>query len=93
MGWETRYIGAYPLTQDGSQVAPAALVSNLRVKREINRETHLTLDLLNVFNRAYYDIAYNQDYQITPTSALQPSAVTVHPGEPRQLRIGLQVRF
>ncbi len=93
LGWETRYIGAYPLTQDGSQVAPAALVSNLRVKREINRETHLTLDLLNVFNRAYYDIAYNQDYQITPTSALQPSAVTVHPGEPRQLRIGLQVRF
>ena len=92
-GWETRYIGSYPLTQDGSQTAPAALVSNLRVNREIEKDVHLTLDVLNVFNRAYYDIAYNQDYQITPTAPVQPNGITVHPGEPRQVRIGLQIYY
>ncbi|MEJ1958565.1 MAG: hypothetical protein WDM70_03145 [Nitrosomonadales bacterium] len=34
---ETRYIGAYPLTQDGSLTAPSALVTNLRIEREILR--------------------------------------------------------
>jgi outer membrane receptor protein involved in Fe transport len=92
-GWETRYIGSYPLTQDGTQTAPAALVSNLRVNREIEKDVHLTLDVLNVFNRPYYDIAYNQDYQVSPTAQAQPSGMTVHPGEPRQVRLGIQLLF
>ena len=35
-GVETRYIGRYPLAQDGSLMAPSAIVTNLRVQRELS---------------------------------------------------------
>ena len=54
----------------------------------------MSLDVLNVFNRSYYDIAYNQDYQTSPSiSTLNLNGITVHPGEPRQLRISLMMKF
>ena len=93
MGWETRYIGTYPLTQDGSQVAPSALVSNFRIKRKMNERTYLSVDLLNVFNREYYDMVYSQDYQVSLASKPEPNGITVHPGEPRQVRLGLSIGF
>jgi outer membrane receptor protein involved in Fe transport len=92
-GLVTRYIGGYPLSQDGSLRAPSAIVTNLRVRREITPNVGLTLDVLNLFDRQYYDIAYQQDFRVTPASPVVPSGVTVHPGEPRQVRVGLNVRF
>jgi outer membrane receptor for Fe3+-dicitrate len=92
-GWETRYIGPYPLSQDGTLTAPSAVVSNFRLTRQFNPKVSLSLDVLNVFNRKYYDIAYEQDYQVTPNSALVPSGVTVHPGEPRAFRLTLALRY
>ena len=90
-GLVTRYIGSYPLSQDGSLVAPSSTVTNLRVSRALTPKVSLSVDLLNVFNRRYYDIAYEQDYQLAPASPVVPNGVTVHPGEPRQLRITLRV--
>lgn len=92
-GWETRYIGPYPLSQDGSLTAPSAVVSNFRLTRQFNPKVSLSLDVLNVFNRQYYDIAYEQDYQVSPSSALVPSGVTVHPGEPRAFRLTLALQY
>lgn len=91
--WETRYISGYPLTQDGSLKAPSAVVSNLQVKRVITPYLTLSIEGLNLFNRQYYDIAYEQDYRVTPTSPIVPEGITVHPGEPRQLRVGLNFTF
>ncbi|QBB69314.1 TonB-dependent receptor [Pseudolysobacter antarcticus] len=88
-----RYIGGYPLTQDGSLRAPSALVANLRVQRQLNDWAALSLDVLNLFDRKYYDIAYGQDYQISPTSPLVPNGITVHPGEPRELRLTLRLKL
>ena len=93
MGWETRYMGAYPLTQDGSQVAPSAVVSNFRLKRRMNPSTQLSMDVLNVFNRQYFDVAYSQDYQLSRTASPEPQGITFHPGEPRQLRLGVSISF
>ena len=93
VGVETRYIGQYPLAQDGSLTAPSAIVTNVRVRREISSRTAVSLDALNLFNRQYYDIAYQQDYRVSPTSPLVPSGITVHPGEPRQLRVTLELRL
>ena len=90
---ETRYIGGYPLTQDGSQKAPSAIVTNLRVQRELSAKATLTVDALNLFNRKYYDIAYAQDYRATPTGPEVPDGVTVHPGEPREIRLSLNYKF
>ena len=92
-GLVTRYIGAYPLSQDGTLRAQSTLINNLRLQRAIDKNWHLTLDVLNLFNRQYYDIAYEQDYQITPTSPINPTGITVHPGEPRQMRLTAHYRF
>ncbi len=86
-----RYIGRYPLSQDNTLQAPPAIVTSLRVRRELTPRVALALDVLNLFNRRYYDIAYQQDYQVSPVAAVVPGGVTVHPGEPRQLRLTLRV--
>jgi outer membrane receptor protein involved in Fe transport len=92
-GLVTRYIGPYPLSQDGSLRAPSATVTNLRVRRELTSSVSVTLDALNLFDRKYYDIAYQQDYQSSTTSPVVPNGVTVHPGEPRQVRVSLNVKL
>ena len=69
---ETRYIGSYPLTQDGTLTAPSAIVTNVQVQHELSRDFSVQMDVLNLFNREYYDIAYAQDYQVTPTSPVVP---------------------
>ena len=92
---EIRYIGSYPLSQDGSLTAPSALVTNLRVGREISQKATVSLDALNLFNRQYYDIAYQQDYAVVRPNIniSNPNGITVHPGEPRQLRVTLRLKF
>jgi outer membrane receptor protein involved in Fe transport len=85
------YIGGYPVSQDGSLRAPSSTVTNLRVQRELSPHVALSLDVLNVFDRKYYDIAYDQDYQVTPTSPLVANGITVHPGEPREFRLTLRM--
>ena len=92
-GFVTRFIGAYPLSQDGASKAPSAIVSNLLVKRALTPDVTLQLDVLNVFDRKFYDIAYEQDYRIKPTAAVDPTGVTVHPGEPRELRVSVNFRL
>jgi outer membrane receptor for monomeric catechols len=93
-GLETRYIGAYPLTQDGSLYNPDAIVTNLRVQRKLTPDVSLSLDVLNLFNREYMDIAYAQDYNPTPNPAtFVATGATVHPGEPREFRATLKIKF
>jgi outer membrane receptor protein involved in Fe transport len=92
-GIDTRYISEYPLTQDGSLMAPSAAVTNLRIQRILTRELSIQMDVLNLFNRQYYDIAYAQDYRVTPISAVVPAGITVHPGEPLQFRVTAKLTF
>lgn len=68
-------------------------MTNLRVQRELNDWASLSLDVLNLFDRRYFDIAYGQDYRVSASSPLVASGVTVHPGEPRQCRITLHVKL
>jgi outer membrane receptor protein involved in Fe transport len=91
-------IGSYPLSQDRSLSAPGSVVSNLRLQYDAAGRANgggltLSLDVLNVFNRAYYDIAYEQDYRVTPAGPTVPAGVTVHPGEPRELHISARLQF
>jgi len=91
-GLVTRYIGRYPLSQDGALAAPPSWVTNLQVRRDITPRLALTLDVLNLFDRKFFDIAYAQDYRATPTSPVVANGVTVHPGEPRAWRLTLTFR-
>ena len=92
-GLETRFVGPSPLTQDGSLMAPSSLVTNLRLNHSISNKVTASIDILNLFNTKYYDIAYQQDYQISPTSPVVPNGVTVHPGEPLQFRVTLKFNY
>lgn len=92
-GVVTRYIGGYPLSQDGALRSPASVVTNLQLRRDVTPRVALTLDVLNVFDRRFDDIAYEQDYRAAPAGAVVPDGVTVHPGEPRAVRVTLTVRL
>jgi len=92
-GVVTRYIGATPLSQDGVLRAPASVVTNLQVRRALTPKMAVTLDVLNLFDRRFDDISYEQDYRATPTGPVVPDGVTVHPGEPRSLRVTLSLRL
>ena len=92
-GLITRFIGKYPLSQDGSLTTPSAIVSNLQVKRDLTPRVSVQLDVLNLFDRKFYDIAYEQDYRVSPTAAIVPSGVTVHPGEPRAVRVAVNFKL
>jgi TonB-dependent Receptor Plug Domain len=89
-GIEMRYIGAYPLSQDGSMMAPSSFIVNARYRQSLSDRTDVSLDALNLFNRRYNDIAYQQDYQTCSTCTYTANGQTVHPGEPRQVRITLR---
>lgn len=89
----TLYIGGYPLSQDGALRAPSSLVTNLRLSRALTDRLTLTADVLNAFDRRYFDIAYEQDYRVTPASATVDDGITVHPGEPRQYRLTLSMEL
>ena len=90
---ELRYFSSYPLSQDGTLVAPSATVANFRIQRELTPNYFVSLDILNLLNSQYFDIAYQQDYQISASSQPVASGITIHPGEPRQIRLGLHIRF
>ena len=94
-GWagslEFRYFSDYPLTQDGSLQAPSSVVTNLRLQNQIAPNITLALDALNLFDRQYFDIAYGQDYQASPTATIVNQGVTIHPGEPRTFRLTLKL--
>jgi hypothetical protein len=101
LGWTTRYVGAYPIAQDHSlPEAPSALTSNVIAQFKLTPALSWRAEVLNVFNRQFYDIAYEQNYVVNSVGGVPLAApvtnqngITVHPGEPRQFRIGLNYRF
>jgi hypothetical protein len=92
-GIEARYFGPYPLSQDGALRAPSSFTTNLRVQNQLSPRIALALDFLNLFNRKNYDVAYEQDFKVSPTAHVVPDGVTVHPTEPFQLRLTLKIQF
>ena len=89
---QLQYIGAYPLSQDGNLTAPSTTVINMRIQHEFSANAAVALDVLNLLDRQYYDIAYQQDYRISPFRPITAGGITVHPGEPRQIRLTLMLR-
>jgi hypothetical protein len=101
LGWTTRYIGGYPIVQDHSlPKAPSAITTNLLGQFKLTPSVTFHAEVLNVFNRQFYDIAYGQNYVVASVAGVplanpvsNPNGITVHPGEPRQFRVGLNCRY
>ena len=92
-GAKLRYIGSSPLSQDGHLIGPPSVVTDLRVQHALTTRASLSLDVLNLFDRRYDDIAYEQDYRTSPTSPEVPAGITVHPGEPREFRLTFKLNL
>jgi outer membrane receptor for monomeric catechols len=87
-----RYIGSGALTSDNSVRSSSSLISNLRFSHKISANSTLSLDVLNLFDRKYNDIAYYYATQLAG-EAVPVNDKVVHPGEPRTARLTLRVGF
>jgi hypothetical protein len=96
-GWfgslQWRYFGPRPLIEDNSQRSSSTSLATLRVGRDLDRNTRLSLDVFNLFNRKVSDIDY---YYTSRLAGEPPEGVAdrhFHPVEPRSLRATLQLKF
>jgi outer membrane receptor protein involved in Fe transport len=87
-----RYLGSGALIEDNSVRSRSSLTTNMRVSRKLGRDSELTLDVFNLFDRKVNDIEYFYESQLT-TEAAPVADRHVHPAEPRTLRLTLRVGF
>lgn len=87
-----RYLGPRPLIDDNSvRSAPTSLV-HARVGYRLLANTHVSLDVFNLFNRKASDIDYFYESRLRG-EATGASGVHFHPVEPRTLRLNLSTGF
>jgi outer membrane receptor protein involved in Fe transport len=87
-----RYLGSGPLIEDNSVRSRSALTTNLRIGHQFNRQTSLTLDVFNLFDRQVNDIEYFYESRLPGEAAAVPDR-HLHPAEPRTLRLTLAHAF
>ena len=87
-----RYLGAGPLVEDNRVRSTASLTANLRIAHKLSRNTALTLDVFNLFDRPVNDIQYFYESQL-PSETNAVADRHVHPAEPRQWRLTLAMGF
>jgi hypothetical protein len=90
-----RYLGAGALIEDNSVRSIPSLTANLRVSRSLppafGRDSAITLDVFNLFDRRVDDIQYF--YASQPRGLAAQDDRHVHPAEPRSLRLTLRLGF
>ena len=94
-----RSLGRRPLVSDGSAFSRPSFVVNGQLDVRLNSRLDLGVDVFNLLDREYEDIAYFFATRIRDPrpggmleTAEQPDFVT-HPGEPRTARVRLRARF
>ncbi|MBP6903446.1 MAG: TonB-dependent receptor [Burkholderiaceae bacterium] len=92
-----RYLGAGPLIEDNSVRSIPAISTNLRLNWQLppawglGRDSELTLDVFNLFDRRVYDIQYVYESQLPGQDAW--TGRHVHPAEPRAMRVTFKLGF
>jgi len=94
-----RYFAPRNLTEDASQRSHASTVVNGKIAWRISPRLMLSGEALNLLNAAYNDAEYYDAFRLKgqPASPSTPDGSymgrTLHPGEPRQLRISAALSF
>ncbi len=91
-GARVRYYGPQPLIEDNSVRAPSSLTHNADIGWR-SRGWQVSLDLLNLFDRQNYDIAYFYPSRLRGEAAGGLDDIHFHPAEPRTIRLSLMRRF
>jgi hypothetical protein len=92
-GFELRYFGPRPLVEDDSVRSRSTMLAYGRVGYQLDRQTRLTLDGFNLFNRRASDIDYYYASRLPGEPAAGVDDVHFHPVEPRTLRLTLSRNF
>lgn len=97
-GWfgalRVRYFGPQPLIEDNSVVAPSSTTWNARAGWRGSKGWEVAVDVLNVFDRENYDIAYFYESRLrTEPSGIATEDIHFHPAEPRTVRVSVTKRF
>jgi len=87
-----RYLGSGPLIEDNSVRSNPSSTFNLRVGRKLWRDSELTLDVFNLFDRKVDDIEYYYESRLL-SEATAVADKHVHPAEPRTVRLTLKLGF
>ena len=88
-----RYFGPRPLIEDNTVRSHSTAITNLRVGYKVDKDWKVTLDVLNVFNRAQREIDYFYRSRLQGEPAEGVNDVHFHPTEPRVFRLTLTSRF
>jgi outer membrane receptor protein involved in Fe transport len=96
-GWfgalQWRYFGPRPLIEDNSQRSASTSLAYLRLGRQLDPNTRLSLDVFNLFDRKASDIDYYYASRLAGEPAAGVNDIHFHPVEPRTLRVTLQAKF
>ena len=90
---QLRYLGARPLTEDGSVVAPSTTLLNARLGYRLNPNLEIFLDVFNLANARANDIEYFYVSRLAGEPQAGIADRHVHPVEPRSVRLTARLRF
>ncbi|WP_075791269.1 TonB-dependent receptor [Massilia putida] len=90
---ELRHFGPRPLIEDGSVSSASTTLVNLRAGYRLRRNTSLSLDIFNLFDKKASDIDYYYQSRLTGEGPDGVNDIHFHPVEPRSLRLTLAHRF
>ena len=88
-----RYFGPRALIEDDSQKSKATTLVYGRVGYKITKDTKLTLDVFNLFDRKASDIDYYYASRLKGEPAEGVNDIHLHPSEPRTFRLTLSTSF
>jgi len=88
-----RYLGAAPLTENNAVRSAASVTANLRVQRKLSNDLELALDVLNLSDQKYNDMAYVYTSRLAGEPVGGVDGLHVHPGQPRTLRLTARMKF
>jgi hypothetical protein len=95
-GWfgslRVRYFGPQPIVETGEFAEPSSLTFDGRIGWR-SRRWEISVDLLNILDRANDDIAYYYTSRLPGEPAAGVADVHFHPAEPRMARMGVTRRF
>lgn len=91
--FQLRYFGPRPLVEDNSVRSASTTLAYARLGYQLNRQTRVSLDVFNLFDKRASDIDYYYASRLPGEAAEGVEDRHFHPVEPRSVRLTLAYAF
>ena len=91
--FQLRYFGPRPLVEDNSVRSASTTLAYARLGYQLNRQTRVSLDVFNLFDKRASDIDYYYASRLPGEAAAGVEDRHFHPVEPRSVRMTLAYSF